>query len=158
MSMRLLLDYGLGHFQTFYAANDPGDKTVTAADANFETPDDARGGVRLITSGRVQKGIGVNGASISYANSGQYVTPLTNFDSTLFEYKWEEINAADAGSTDTPPIAVSTFGDIDGTKAWTLTTTTSGVKDWIIDITVREKADVTNTATFRVTINVEVVV
>ena len=60
MSLRLLMNHGLGQFATSYSANDPGNKTVTGADANMAVPDDARAGVRLLTNGRVQTGTGVN--------------------------------------------------------------------------------------------------
>ncbi len=123
------------------------------------SPYDSRAGCRLDynggTDGRMQDGNSPNGGGpiTSWGENRVLATPA-GYASNIFEYQWVEVS--DSGvSAKITPVAASTWQTFGGTKTWYATKTTAGFAAWVIDITVREIADVTNSDTRRYTLNVE---
>lgn len=132
------------------------DRTENDADTS---PYDSRAGVKLEyesgTDGTIRTGNspGGGGAIVTWTDDGDIVTP-TGYTNSDFEYQWVEIS--DSGvSAKVAPVAASTWATFNGDKIWYAQQTVSGADTWVIDITVREIADTSNTDTVRRTMNVE---
>ena len=131
----------------------------TEFDADISVPYDSRAGFRLNHgNGQQQSGNSPSGggAITSWTSDGAVHAPNT-CSHNLFEISWVEVSSSGA-FTKISPFAASSFNTWDGTKTWEARTTTAGLKDWIIDVTVREIADTGNTDTVRYTMLVEGVV
>lgn len=131
-------------------------------DGDTTAPFDSRAGVRLNdsggTDGVMEDGNSPNGGGpiTAWGESRVIATP-PGYTNSIFEFKWDEVS--DSGvSSKTTPVAEATFATFNATKTWFAAKTTAGAATWIIDITVREIADTSNTDTIRYTLTVEGIV
>ncbi len=134
-----------------------GDLSRLGADTS---PFDARAGVRLHNNNpNIHDGINPTGGGpiVTWTFRQTYITPNPNPNLDLFEYSWVEISRDGGVDIIVSPVAASTWQDLGGTmKIWYARKTSSGaISAWVIDITVREKADTGNTDTIRMTMEVE---
>lgn len=135
------------------------DKTVIDQDT---TPFDSRAGVRFhsiptVNGNNAQQQTGHSepggGAISTWDNKGEIVRP-TGFVSNDYEFMWVEIS--DSGvSSHSQPNAEGAFLGLNTDRTWFAQQITAGLNTWVIDITVREKADHTNIDTVRITMIVE---
>lgn len=125
----------------------------TETDVDTTSPFDSRAGYRITATLDQETGNSPPGGGpiTSWTFDNLCVTPA-GFTPSDFEYKWEAVsNTADAVNS---PVAVSTFEDLGTLKTWDARQTTQSSGTRVIDVTVREKADVSNTDTVRITFNV----
>ncbi len=140
-----------------YIVNLGADRAETGADVPVY---DARAGFRFVGSSKItQDGHNPNnGGPIDPWEENR--NPISPFGYTIsdFEISWTEIQQ-DGISERISPFAADTFTDWTGIHEWYARQTSgpSGILHWIIDITLREKADTGNTDTMRMDMNVEAV-
>lgn len=124
-----------------------------------DSPVDARAGCRLHNNNpNIHDGINPTGggAIVTWTFRQTYITPNPNPNLNLFEYQWVEVS--DSGvDIKVSPVAASTWQDLGGgMKIWyARQTSVDIIRTWVIDITVQEKADASNTDTIRMTMEVE---
>ena len=128
----------------------------TENDIDVSAPIDSRAGYRLnFGTGQQQTGNSptAGGPITTWANDGDALSP-DSCGHALFEISWTEISD-DGVNSKTSPFAADAFNTWDNTKTWFAARTANGLRTWVIDVTVREIADVSNTDTVRITMNVE---
>lgn len=131
----------------------------TENDVDTSSPYDSRAGFRLnynsdsdgfMETGNSPAG---GGAITSWTDDGDICT-TTGYTSSDFEYQWTEFSAT-GSPTKSSPVAASTWEDFNANKTWYAQKTVGGSAQWVIDVTVREKATPANTDTVRITMNCE---
>ena len=135
------------------------DRTVIDADT---APYDSRAGCRFQSiptvngqNAELQDGHSpAGGGNISTWENGAEIVIPTGFDSNKYEVKWVEISDSGVQSKSTPN-AENTFIGLNTTRTWFAQHLQAGLDTWVIDITVREIADITNIDTVRITMIVE---
>ena len=136
-----------------------GDRTIIDQDT---TPFDSRAGCRLHSiptingnNAELQDGHSpAGGSAISTWENGAEIVIPTGFQSNLYQVKWVEIS--DSGvSLHSQPNAENTFIGLNTDRTWFAQQIIAGLQTWVIDITVREIADITNIDTVRITMIVE---
>lgn len=121
---------------------------------------DARAGFRFNASiKKIQDGHNPNGGGAidPWAEDRSPISPF-GYTTSDFEISWVEVSS-DGISSKVSPFAASTFTDWTGIHEWYARQTSgpSGILHWVIDITLREKADTGNTDTMRMDMDVEAV-
>lgn len=131
----------------------------TENDVDTSSPYDSRAGFRLNynsnSNGFMETGNSPagGGAITSWTDDGDICT-TTGYTSSDFEYQWVEVSST-GSPTKSSPVAASTWQDFNATKTWYAQKTVGGSAQWVIDVTVREKATPANTDTVRITMNCE---
>lgn len=144
------------HFSGVYGgpAAPPPTPTIanrTVSHADVSAPFDSRAGWRTLANGNSQRGTG--SGSLTWANNaGEWISEA---DDGRYEISATEVSQTGAA---TRTGTMDTFLACSSTRPWTIVTTTSGLKDWVIDITIREILDTGNSDTARITLLVEGVV